>query len=102
MSTVQKPATQREMVEQLWYAIIGTNGEGIAARTKRSEDHIVEIRETLPKLVLRTECALAQEKRADANEAWRKYREAKRQQRAALIVSGVAVPILTAAAAYIF
>lgn len=24
----KKPATQREMVEQLWYAMIGTNGDG--------------------------------------------------------------------------
>lgn len=25
---VKKPSTQREMVEQLWYAMIGTNGDG--------------------------------------------------------------------------
>lgn len=29
-----KPPTQREMVEQLWYAIIGTNGDGVISELK--------------------------------------------------------------------
>ena len=31
---VEKPKTQREMLEQLWYCIIGTNGEGMAEQHK--------------------------------------------------------------------
>ena len=32
---VEKPKTQREMVEQLWHCILGTNGEGMAEQNKK-------------------------------------------------------------------
>jgi hypothetical protein len=30
----KKPNTQREMLEQLWYAMIGTNGDGVIEQIK--------------------------------------------------------------------
>jgi hypothetical protein len=34
MATTEKPRTQREMLEQLWYAVIGTNSDGISDQMK--------------------------------------------------------------------
>ena len=31
---MQKPKTQREMIDQLWYAVIGTNSDGISDQLK--------------------------------------------------------------------
>ena len=33
-----KPKTQKETLDQLWYAVIGTNGDGCLGRMKRLED----------------------------------------------------------------
>ena len=44
----EKPRTQREMLEQLWYAVIGTNNNGVQGRVERIE-------ERLPRLVTREE-----------------------------------------------
>lgn len=33
----KKPETQKEIADQLWYAIIGTNGDGMAERLRRVE-----------------------------------------------------------------
>ena len=37
----EKPKTQREMLHQLWDAIIGTNGKGLAQRWERFEEQIL-------------------------------------------------------------
>lgn len=34
----EKPKTTTAMLNQLWYAIIGTNGDGLCARVKRLEE----------------------------------------------------------------
>lgn len=96
MSNVSKPTTQKAMVEQLWFAIVGSNGEGIASVTRRNERHIFEIKEQLPQLLPRDEYEEAQQKRADADEAWKRYREQKRMNRITLVVAGVTVPLLAA------
>jgi len=33
----EKPATQREIIDQLWYCIIGTNNDGLIDRVKHLE-----------------------------------------------------------------
>jgi len=43
MSAVPKPETSDKMVEQLWYAVIGSNGDGMASRLRRVEDSVVEL-----------------------------------------------------------
>ena len=49
---VKKPSTQREMVEQLWYAMIGTNGEGaleqLSMLNKSFTDFMMRRSETCP------------------------------------------------------
>lgn len=42
MALREKPSTQRETVDQLWYAIIGTNGDGMAERLRRVESQFAE------------------------------------------------------------
>lgn len=46
----KKPTTQREMIDQLWYAMIGTNGNGVQARVE-------QIERVLPDLVTKRQCA---------------------------------------------
>lgn len=55
MSKVPKPATQREMIEQLWYAVIGSNGDGIAAVTRKNSEDIGDIKQVLPTLQTKAE-----------------------------------------------
>jgi len=33
----EKPKTQRETIDQLWYAVIGTNGDGLIGRMAKVE-----------------------------------------------------------------
>ena len=42
----KKPITQREMVEQLWYAMIGTNGDGAIKQLKVLVEEFEEYRRT--------------------------------------------------------
>lgn len=42
MASIQKPQTQKEMVEQMWFALVGTNGEGVFSRVKRVEEVLSE------------------------------------------------------------
>jgi len=37
MAVREKPKLQREVIDQLWYCIIGTNNDGIVDRVKRLE-----------------------------------------------------------------
>ena len=34
MSDRKKPSTQKEMIYQMWYAILGTNGDGLIEQVK--------------------------------------------------------------------
>lgn len=45
MSTIQKPDSTDEMIQQLWYAFVGTNGDGLASRLRRVEDTVVKLHE---------------------------------------------------------
>ena len=47
MGTVPRPSTQKEMVEQLWFAVIGSNGDGLASITKQTRIDVAELRLTL-------------------------------------------------------
>ena len=39
---MQKPKTQREMIDQLWYAVIGTNSDGIADQLKKLREDFTD------------------------------------------------------------
>ena len=46
MGALEKPATQKEMLYQVWYAVIGSNGDGIASITRKNREDIEEIKES--------------------------------------------------------
>lgn len=46
---IEKPRTQKEMLYQLWYAVIGSNGDGINSRIRRLEESSIEMRDVLTK-----------------------------------------------------
>lgn len=43
MSAVPRPETTDEMIHQLWFAVIGSNGDGIASRMRRVEDKVIKL-----------------------------------------------------------
>ena len=38
----EKPKTQKETIDQLWYTMIGTNGDGVIDRLARVEERVSE------------------------------------------------------------
>lgn len=38
----KKPDNQRDIIDQLWYAVVGTNGEGLVSRMTRVETKVDE------------------------------------------------------------
>ena len=61
MGTIEKPKTQREMIDQLWFAVVGSNGDGIAAVTRRNSRDIQEIKEKLPTFQTHDEAVMEEE-----------------------------------------
>ena len=55
MSTVPRPETAEQMIEQLWYAVIGSNGDGIAATVRRHSRDIEHIKDAIPQLLTKVE-----------------------------------------------
>lgn len=48
---VQKPSTQREMVEQMWYCLLGTNGGGMVDAVKKEKEHIKNVERKLDEYI---------------------------------------------------
>ena len=44
MGHVEKPKTQKEQIDQMWMVLIGSNGDGIAAITKKNHEDIQQIK----------------------------------------------------------
>lgn len=59
MSDMKRPDTTKEMTYQMWYALVGSNGDGIFARVKRIE-------ETIPKLLTKEEHEAFEQAKLDA------------------------------------
>lgn len=59
MATIQRPETQEDMLYQLWFAVIGSNGDGIASRVRDLDDRVGRMEATMPLLWTREdhECA---------------------------------------------
>ncbi len=55
MARVLKPKTQREMLDQLWYAVVGANSEGIAERVKAIDERLHKVEQHLPGCITRDE-----------------------------------------------
>ncbi len=66
----QKPDSEEEMINQLWYAVIGSNGEGIAKRVVAIDNRLLKVEEKLPDFLTYDEHEKMQDK-AKSN-TWRK------------------------------
>lgn len=66
----QKPDTEEEMINQLWYAVIGSNGEGIAKRVSSIDTRLLKVEKTLPEFLTYDEHEELKQK-AQKN-SWRK------------------------------
>jgi len=67
----QKPSTQKEMIEQLWYTVVGTNGEGMLQQLKDNNETTFALRKDFDKFVLtRLETCPIRKTRADKVGAW--------------------------------
>ncbi len=66
----QKPDSEEEMINQLWYAVIGSNGEGIAKRVVAIDNRLLKVEEKLPDFLTYDEHEKMKEK-AKSN-TWRK------------------------------
>ena len=51
----KKPDTLEGMVYEIWYAVWGANGDGVASIAKDNREDIREIKDALPQLLTRTE-----------------------------------------------
>ena len=47
----EKPATQKETIDQMWFVLIGANSEGIAERVRRIDDRLQAVEEKIPYLM---------------------------------------------------
>ena len=69
LSNIPKPSTQKEMVDQLWFAIIGSNGEGLATKIKDTHQKVKDLEALIPSLMTCEEYAAREaEKEAKAKE----------------------------------
>ena len=55
MSTIPRPESTDKMIEQLWFAVIGSNGDGIASTVRRHSHELQSIADSLPLMMTRIE-----------------------------------------------
>jgi Mg2+ and Co2+ transporter CorA len=60
-----RPDTTDEMVFQLWYAVIGSNGDGLASQVRAVKSKVEAIEDVLPTLMTRDSCKAAEKERDD-------------------------------------
>jgi hypothetical protein len=51
-----RPDTTDEMVYQLWYAVIGSNGDGLASQVREVKGKVESIEGIIPSLMTRDSC----------------------------------------------
>ncbi len=66
----QKPDSEEEMINQLWYAVIGSNGEGIAKRVVAIDNRLLKVEAKLPDFITYDEHEKMKEQ--TKNNTWRK------------------------------
>jgi hypothetical protein len=63
-----RPDSLDGMVYQLWYAVIGQDGDGLSARVRKIEDDVDRIQELIPSLMTRESCMEVDKGRNDMTE----------------------------------
>lgn len=90
MAEVRKPATQKEMVEQLWYAVIGSNGEGLAETVKKLDKRVDHIDQQMPTLQTKAGCILRHDQAESEAGEERRHQDEKRIAKVAVAFGVVA------------
>jgi hypothetical protein len=77
MERPPKPVTQREMIDQLWFAVIGANSEGIAERVRRIDDRLQAVENRMPGLMTHQQhndyvAACAEDEDRERRQKWRR------------------------------
>jgi hypothetical protein len=49
--SVPKPNTKDEMIDQMWFAMVGMNGDGMVKRVERLSDDMQHVKDLLPGLM---------------------------------------------------
>jgi len=85
MSKPEKPDTLEETVYQLWYAILGSNGDGMASQLRETRQKVQEIQEYLPKCMTHEE----HNKMEEAKNVGIERRKMTRREKLMLVFTGV-------------
>src|SRR5512136_2378460 len=84
-----RPDSTDEMVYQLWYAVIGSNGDGLASQVREVKGKVESIEGLIPSLMTRQACQ-AVEKEKVANVERRKISAREKAMLAATFIGSFA------------
>jgi hypothetical protein len=68
MGAPVRPDTTDEMVYQLWYAVIGSNGDGLASQMREVKGKVESIEGLIPSLMTRDSCKAIEREKSDKTE----------------------------------
>jgi hypothetical protein len=68
MGAPARPDTTDEMVYQLWYAVIGSNGDGLASQVREVKGKVESIEGIIPSLMTRDSCRAIEREKSDKKE----------------------------------
>lgn len=88
--SVQKPDSMQEMVDQVWYAMIGMNGDGLISRVIKLDDRLDRIEVLLPQLVTKERCVANHEEHHDRIKEQHKQKDEHLKYWIALIITNLA------------
>lgn len=77
---MEKPKTQRGMVEQLWFVVIGSNGEGVVELIKQALAQMVDHATRLGKIENLLPALWTKEQHEKMHEAYVAEEEAKKEK----------------------
>ena len=89
MGAPVRPDTTDEMVYQLWYAVIGSNGDGIASQVREVRGRVENIEGIIPSLMTRDSCREIEREGEDKKER-RKISTREKAMLAATFLGSVA------------
>lgn len=55
MSAPPKPATQKEMLDQVWWILVGSNGDGVVSQVKAIRVETTKLTQVVPGLATKVE-----------------------------------------------
>ena len=89
MGAPVRPDTTDEMVYQLWYAVIGSNGDGIASQMREVRGRVESIEGIIPSLMTRDSCKAIEREGVEKQER-RKISTREKAMLAATFIGSVA------------